>query len=95
MNVATGEIKCWTADKNSRASEPIFVADPTKINAEEDDGVILAALLPNDKPTNVSLLILNARDMTEIGRTDFTALGNVTGTFHGEWAQLGERVHFY
>lgn len=95
VNARTGERKSWTADENCRLSEPIFVPDPTKTNAEEDDGVVLAALLPNDSPKSVSLLILNASDMTEIGRTEFTALGGVSGTFHGEWAQSGEKVHTY
>lgn len=95
VNVKTGERNSWTADENCRLSEPIFVPDPTKTNAEEDDGVVLAALLPNDSPKSVSLLVLNASDMTEIGRTEFTALGGVSGTFHGEWAQSGEKVHTY
>jgi carotenoid cleavage dioxygenase-like enzyme len=95
VNVKTGEKRSWTLDENCMLSEPIFVPDPTKPNGEEDDGVILAAVLPNDSPKSISLLILNASDMTEIGRTNFSALGGVPGTFHGEWAQTGEKVHTY
>lgn len=76
-------------------SEPVFVSNPTNPNSDEDEGVILSALLPNDKPTSVSLLVLNAKDMTEIGRAEFTAAGAVTGTFHGQWAQSGQQVHVY
>lgn len=69
--------------------------NPTKDNPEEDDGVVLAAYLPNDKPKSVSLLVLNAKDMTEIAKVDFQAAGSVTGTFHGMWAQAKEKVHSY
>ena len=65
-------------------SEPVFVADPTASNPEEDDGVVLTAVLYKD-PKDVSLVILNAKDMKEISTVKFKAEGSVTGTFHGLW----------
>jgi len=67
------------------ASEPIFVADPTKPNAEEDDGVILSTYLVQADPQTVYLLVLNAKDLKEISKVQFRAEGAVTGTFHGIW----------
>jgi len=95
VDISTGEETNWVADEDSRVSEPIFVANPTKPNGKEDDGVILAALLPNKNPTSVSLVILDATTMAEIARSDFVAEGIVTGTFHGQWAQSGEALHVY
>jgi len=95
VNVNTGEALYWTSKEDIRISEPVFVPDPTKANPEEDDGVVLTALLARDKPNKVTLLVLNAKDMTELARSDFTAAGAVTATFHGQWAQAGEKLHTY
>lgn len=91
VNVETGKITSWTAsNEDGLASEPVFVQNSEMANPEEDDGVILSVLLTNTKLNCVSLLILNAKDMKEIGRIEFTALGIVTGTPHGNWTQFGE-----
>ncbi|ODM91952.1 Beta,beta-carotene 15,15'-monooxygenase [Orchesella cincta] len=95
IDVVTGKKIDWVPEEGTMASEPVFVPDPTKANPEEDDGVILTALLPTDKPTNVSLLVLDAKTMKEVARAEFSAEGAVTGTFHGQWAQTGEKIHLY
>jgi carotenoid cleavage dioxygenase-like enzyme len=64
-------------------SEPVFVENPTKQNDnKEDDGVLLTTLF-HDDPTDVSLIIINASDMTEVCEISFKAEGTVTSTFHG------------
>ncbi|CAL8110499.1 unnamed protein product [Orchesella dallaii] len=95
IDIETGKKIEWVVEEGTMASEPVFVPDTTKVNPEEDDGVILTALLPCDKPTSVSLLVLNAKTMKEIARAEFAAEGAITGTFHGQWAQTGEKIHLY
>lgn len=70
--------------KGKMGSEPIFISDPTKPDGDEDEGVVLTAVLHED-PTEVSLVVLNAKDMTELSKIKFKAEGTVTSTFHGLW----------
>jgi len=77
------------------ASEPVFVPNPTIENPEEDDGVLLAALLYEKDQFKTTLLVLDAKDMKELGRVEFKANGPVPTTFHGQWAGTAEKVHFY
>jgi len=53
-------------------SEPIFVASPN--GGAEDDGVVLTTVFHPD-PTEVSLVILNAGDMTEVCEIKYKAEG--------------------
>lgn len=68
-------------EHNAMPSEPVFVAFPDSKN--EDDGVLLSTLLYKDNENKVSLLVLDARDMTEIGRADFLTESSVPANFHG------------
>ncbi len=76
-------------------SEPVFVPNKTLDNPAEDDGVILVALLHVDEPQKTTLLILDAKDLKELAQVEFKTEGAVPTTFHGQWAQTGEKVHTY
>jgi carotenoid isomerooxygenase len=52
---------------------------------DEDDGVLIMSLLRSRCDNEVSLLILNARNMTEIGRVQFETCGPVPKCLHGLW----------
>lgn len=61
------------------AGEPIFVPDPER-PGEEDAGVLLTVVLDGQEGKSY-LLVLNARDLTEVARAD---VGKVVGFgFHG------------
>jgi len=54
----------WRED-NVAPGEPIFIPDPQGV--EEDDGVVLSIVLDGKVGTSM-MLVLNAKDMTELGR---------------------------
>ncbi|CAF0916761.1 unnamed protein product [Adineta ricciae] len=66
-------------------SEPIFLRNPDNEQGDEDDGVLLVSLLRTNHDNEVSLLVLNARDLTEIGRVQFEAHGPVPKCLHCLW----------
>ncbi|XP_044252484.1 carotenoid isomerooxygenase-like [Tribolium madens] len=73
--------KTWCED-NCYPSEPIFVPRPN--GQSEDDGVVVAVLLWGKGVTNrVGLVVLDGRDMTELGRAEFETPGEVPRCLHG------------
>ncbi|CAL4187981.1 unnamed protein product [Meganyctiphanes norvegica] len=92
IDTYTGKDLHWS-DPSYVISEPIFVANPS--GKDEDDGAILSLLMHVDQPQNVTLLILNAQDMSEVARVVFTAKGNITPLFHGQYVGDNENIHFY
>ncbi|KAM4023602.1 retinoid isomerohydrolase-like [Anomaloglossus baeobatrachus] len=79
LNVKSKETWVWQ-EPNTYPSEPIFVPTPDAL--EEDDGVILSvAIAPavGHKPS--FLLILDAKDMSEIARAEVDTI--IPVTFHG------------
>ncbi|KZM20316.1 Torulene dioxygenase [Ascochyta rabiei] len=66
--------------------EPIFVADPK--GSEEDDGVLLTVVLDGSVERSY-LLVLNARDLEEVGRAEVP--GPVAFGFHGAFKGLGTK----
>lgn len=71
----------------------MFVARPGA--TEEDDGIVLSALLNTKDENRVTLLMLNGTDMSEVARVRFQTESTVTGTFHGKWANQTDRIHFF
>ncbi|KAF3929541.1 hypothetical protein ABW19_dt0204624 [Dactylella cylindrospora] len=69
----------WEAHGHS-PSEPIFVADPN--GTEEDDGVLLTVVLDGHHEKSY-LLVLNAKDLTEVARADMDTV--VSFGFHGTY----------
>lgn len=64
INVKNGEMLTWS-EKSCYPGEPVFVSSPE--SKDEDDGIIMSVVLDAEN-TNSFLLILNAKDMKEIGR---------------------------
>lgn len=78
VDVETKRAKVWKED-GYYPSEPIFVPYPDSV--EEDDGVILSAVLTPHQDKNIFLLILDAKDFTEIARAE--APVQIPYGFHG------------
>ncbi|CAF1013350.1 unnamed protein product [Adineta steineri] len=72
------ETECYT-------SEPIFLRNPSDETGEEDEGVLIMSLLRSNHENEVSLLILNAQTMTEMGRVEFNTNGPVPKCLHSLW----------
>uniref|UniRef100_A0A8C7Q7T6 Retinoid isomerohydrolase RPE65 n=1 Tax=Oncorhynchus mykiss TaxID=8022 RepID=A0A8C7Q7T6_ONCMY len=79
LNVKTKDTWVWQ-EPDSYPSEPIFVQTPDSV--EEDDGVLLSIVVnPGADQRPGYLLILNARDLTEIARAEVEVI--IPVTFHG------------
>ena len=74
-----GDVRQWQQE-GQYPGEPVFVARPDA--QSEDDGILLSVVL--DAPANNSyLLLLDARDLSEIARA--TVLQHVPFVFHGAY----------
>lgn len=98
VDASTKSYISWQ-EKNCFAGEPIFVAAPNAkvsnnfdtfiiicINLkfqEEDDGVLISSLVWGQDENHVTLIILNAKTMEEMGRCDFYTNSPVPRCFHG------------
>ncbi|KOB70760.1 putative carotinoid oxygenase [Operophtera brumata] len=81
VDTVTGQTKTW-CNANCYPSEPIFV--PTPNSKEEDDGVLLSALVwGGSRDCEVALLIIDARSMKEIGRAHFHTKSPAPKCLHG------------
>ncbi|KZC05840.1 Beta,beta-carotene 9',10'-oxygenase [Dufourea novaeangliae] len=78
--------KTW-CERNVYPSEPIFVPDPNGKN--EDDGVVLSAMVWSDNESQVALLILDGVTLREIARATFDTPGPVPKCLHG-WFTLAK-----
>lgn len=68
MDVSTHQLKLWKNAEESLLGEPTFI--PTPNSKDEDDGVVLTTVcdIRPDHPS--SLVVLDARTMTEIARAN-------------------------
>lgn len=80
VDTHSGAVSYWKGSK-SYPSEPVFIANPDAQG--EDDGVLLSAVLWGDNDQAITLLVLNAKNLEEIARTDFITPSQTTNTFHG------------
>lgn len=63
-------------------SEPIFVKRPGGL--DEDDGVVISAVVWGGENTNeTGLVVLDAKNWTEMSLTTFTVNGPVPKCLHG------------
>ena len=62
-------------------SEPIFVPRPHA--RDEEDGVLCITLLGITSQSNVTLVILDARDLSEVAKIKFATEGSVAQAMHG------------
>lgn len=78
--------KLTWCENNCYPSEPIFIPSPD--SQCEDDGVILASMIWGQGEENrVGLLVLDAKTMKELGRSEFNELpGPVPKCLHGWFA---------
>ncbi|KAM8927666.1 carotenoid-cleaving dioxygenase, mitochondrial-like [Pelodytes ibericus] len=67
VDITTKEAKVWS-EEGFYPSEPIFVPHPE--STEEDDGILLSAVLTPHQDKNTFLLIMDAKEFTEIGRAE-------------------------
>ncbi|XP_014255156.1 beta,beta-carotene 9',10'-oxygenase-like [Cimex lectularius] len=66
VDVKTGEVKTWMESTTSFPCEPCFLPSPN--SKSEDDGVLLVNVSETNKELNSFLVILDAKDLNEIGR---------------------------
>lgn len=73
----------WLHTNNSKCIlKSLIQLTPTSGQAE-DDGVLLGTVLHSDDKKKVTLLVLNAADMTELARATFTTASDVPRSLHG------------
>lgn len=78
MDVVTKDMKIWQED-GFYPSEPVYVPSPD--STEEDDGVILSAVVTPRQDKTTFLLILDAKAFTEIARAEIPV--QMPYGFHG------------
>nr|XP_020648833.1 beta,beta-carotene 9',10'-oxygenase isoform X1 [Pogona vitticeps]XP_020648839.1 beta,beta-carotene 9',10'-oxygenase isoform X1 [Pogona vitticeps] len=77
-DVQTKEMKIWKED-GRYPSEPVFVPEPN--SAAEDSGIILSVVLTPKQNQGSFLLILDAKNFTELGRAEVPV--QIPYGFHG------------
>ncbi|XP_050736587.1 carotenoid isomerooxygenase-like [Eriocheir sinensis] len=80
VTLDTREVKEWSED-GMYASVGCFLPRPGA--TAEDDGVLLGTVLHSGDKRKVTLLVLNAADMTELARATFTTASDVPRSLHG------------
>ncbi|XP_042330816.1 beta,beta-carotene 9',10'-oxygenase isoform X2 [Sceloporus undulatus] len=78
IDLNTKEMKIWQED-GMYPSEPVFVPEPN--SATEDSGVILSVVLTPKQNQGNFLLVLDAKDFTELGRAEVPV--QIPYGFHG------------
>ncbi|XP_026177386.1 beta-carotene 15, 15-dioxygenase 2, like isoform X1 [Mastacembelus armatus] len=84
MDLHTKELKVWRYP-GLYPSEPVFVASPKA--TEEDDGVVLSVIITPRKDKSTFLLILDAKNFTELGRAEVPV--NIPSGTHGAFYKMG------
>uniref|UniRef100_T1KM42 Uncharacterized protein n=2 Tax=Tetranychus urticae TaxID=32264 RepID=T1KM42_TETUR len=79
-NVKTKETVIWS-DAGCTPSEPVFIPKPGAI--DEDDGVILSAVLYEKIENEGFLLVLDGKSFKELARAHFKTPSAITSDFHG------------
>ncbi|XP_039751463.1 carotenoid isomerooxygenase [Pararge aegeria] len=80
VDTETGNYKQWY-EPQCYPSEPIFIPHPDA--KDEDDGVLLSSVLWGDNDHAVTLIVLNAKNLEEMARVDFTTPSQTPRCFHG------------
>lgn len=81
IDVQWGNASVWS-ETGCLCGEPVFVARPN--GTSEDDGVLLSLVLDGQAGRSM-LLVLDARDMTELARAEIS--GPVPPGFHGNFVR--------
>ncbi|XP_013185217.1 carotenoid isomerooxygenase [Amyelois transitella] len=80
VDTLTGITKTW-CEPDSYPSEPIFVPSPNA--KDEDEGVLISAVVSSREVRSVDLIVLDARTMLEIARAQFITPSEVPKCLHG------------
>ncbi|CAH2108025.1 unnamed protein product [Euphydryas editha] len=80
VDTKSGAVLSWQESK-CYPSEPVFIANPD--GQDEDDGILLSAVLWSNNDRAITLLVLNAKNLEEIARTEFSTPSQTTKCFHG------------
>ncbi|XP_045495343.1 carotenoid isomerooxygenase-like [Colias croceus] len=80
VNTDTGDVITWK-ETNSYPSEPVFIPRPGAV--DEDDGVLVSAVLWSDDENAIDLIVLDARTMQELGRAKFRTPSPAPKCLHG------------
>lgn len=81
VDVESGETRLWQ-EPGSYPGEAVFVPDPA--GSAEDDGVLLSVVL-DARAVNSYLLVLDARDLSELGRARVPH--HIPFGFHGQYLE--------
>jgi beta,beta-carotene 9',10'-dioxygenase len=81
IDARTGSSTVWH-EQNCLVGEPVFISDPDGV--AEDDGVLLSLALDGDAGRSM-LLVLDARDMSELARAEISRA--VPPGFHGNFVR--------
>ena len=82
------KVDTWTGEVINYYQDQLYVAEPMFVprpeGVEEDDGVIVASAIRGAPEVNyTALLVLDAKNMREIGRSEFRLGGPVPKPLHG------------
>ena len=80
MDADSRDILTWK-ENGIFVSEPVFVPKPN--SKSEDEGVLCINLLSATSQHNAFLLILDAKNLTELARIKFSTEGSVAQAMHG------------
>uniref|UniRef100_A0A8C5BTQ3 Retinal Mueller cells isomerohydrolase-like n=1 Tax=Gadus morhua TaxID=8049 RepID=A0A8C5BTQ3_GADMO len=80
LNVRTKDTRLWQ-EEDSYPSEPLFIPTPEAI--DEDDGVLLSIVVKPGAERPSFLLVLDARQMTELARASVNTI--IPVTLHGTY----------
>lgn len=86
IDAESGDSVVWQ-ESGCLAGEPVFVADPE--GSAEDDGVLLSLVLDGSAERSM-LLVLDARDMSELARAEISR--PVPPGFHGNFSFKQPRI---
>lgn len=51
--------------------------------------------MDKNEENRVTLLVLDAKNMSELAKVKFQTEGAFTATFHGQWANQADKIHLY
>ncbi|CAH0714171.1 unnamed protein product, partial [Brenthis ino] len=80
VDTVSGETKTW-CDEDCYPSEPVFIPHPQA--KEEDDGVIVSAMVFGKKECAVALVVLDAASLQELARAYFDTPSPAPKCLHG------------
>jgi len=87
-SISKKETKFWRSTYYEFPGEPTFVPNPEAEETDEDNGVLLSAVTDVRDDTEDYLLILDAKNLTELARANFKA--SVPQGLHGTFLAAGQ-----